>query len=237
MFWPGSGGAMREVVLDTETTGLDPATGDRVVEIGCVELMNHVATGRTFHCYINPERDMPEGAFAVHGLSAQFLSGHPVFAAQVRKFLAFLGDARLVIHNAEFDMKFLNAELTRAGFPPLTWDRVTDTLAIARRRFPGASNSLDALCKRFEVDTSARTLHGALLDSQLLAEVYLELMGGRQRGLEIGVSAQAARPTAQAPTRRTRPAPLPPLLTEAEAAAHAAFVAAMGPSAIWVRKG
>jgi DNA polymerase III subunit epsilon len=231
---------MREIVMDTETTGLDPFTGDRLVEIGCVELINHLPTGVTFHRYINPERDMPAGAFAVHGLSEEFLRGYPVFAQVADDFLAFIGGDRLVIHNAEFDVRFLNAELTRLGRAPLSFDRVLDTLAMARRRFPGASASLDALCRRFGVDGSARTLHGALLDSQLLAEVYLELLGGRQTGLDIGVSTQADRKiksdTRGPAPRRARPAPLPPRLTEAEAEAHAAFVAKMGATAIWSRQ-
>jgi DNA polymerase III subunit epsilon len=232
---------MREIVLDTETTGLDPLTGDRLVEIGCVELINHLPTGVTFHRYINPERDMPAGAFAVHGLSEEFLRGHPVFALIADDFLEFIGGDRLVIHNAEFDMRFLNAELTRLGRPALGFDRVLDTLAMARRRFPGASASLDALCRRFGVDGTARTLHGALLDSQLLAEVYLELLGGRQTGLDIGSTSNTDRKMqtggrAQAP-RRSRPAPLPARLTQAEAEAHAAFVARMGDTAIWSREG
>jgi DNA polymerase-3 subunit epsilon len=232
--------AMREIVLDTETTGLDPATGDRLVEIGCVELVNHLPTGVTYHQYINPERDMPAGAFAVHGLSEEFLRNHPVFADVVDEFLSFIGSDRLVIHNAEFDMRFLNAELVRAGRRQLTSDRVVDTLALARRRFPGASASLDALCRRFGVDGSARTLHGALLDSELLAEVYLELMGGRQTGLDFVVRNGGDRnisdtTRAMAP-RRVRPNPLPPRLTPQEEAAHAAFVARMGEAALWLRK-
>lgn len=228
---------MREIVLDTETTGFDPASGDRIVEIGCVELVNHLPTGATFHRYINPERDMPEGAFQVHGLSEDFLRGFPVFAAQVDDFLEFIADARLVIHNAEFDMKFLNAELARLRRPALSPARVTDTLALARSRFPGAQASLDALCRRFGVDRSARTLHGALLDSQLLAEVYLELRGGRQTGLDLAAAAAAEQrgPAAPMRPRRARPAPLAPRITEAEAAAHAAFVARMGDAALWRR--
>lgn len=225
---------MREIVLDTETTGFDPASGDRIVEIGCVELVNHLPTGATFHRYINPERDMPEGAFQVHGLSEDFLRGFPVFAAQVDDFLEFIADARLVIHNAEFDMKFLNAELARLRRPALSPARVTDTLALARSRFPGAQASLDALCRRFGVDRSARTLHGALLDSQLLAEVYLELRGGRQTGLDLAAAEQRG-PAAPMRPRRARPAPLAPRITEAEAAAHAAFVARMGDAALWRR--
>ena len=182
----GSGsGAMREIVLDTETTGLDPDTGDRIVEIGAVELVNHMPTGRIFHAYINPQRDVPAEAVEVHGLTAAFLSDKPVFAAVAAEFAAFIGDARLVIHNAAFDMRFLNAELGWAGQPGIAWARAVDTLELARRRFPGAQNTLDALCRRFGVDNCGREKHGALLDSELLAEVYLELMGGRQPDLVL----------------------------------------------------
>ncbi len=176
---------MREIVLDTETTGLDPRKGDRVVEIGCIELVNHVQSGREFHAYLDPERDMPEAAFNVHGLSAEFLSGKPKFADVADDFLTFIDGAKLVIHNAEFDLKFLNAELKAAGRPPIDMTRAVDTLLIARQKFPGAQASLDALCRRFEIDLSVRDKHGALLDSQLLAEVYLELIGGREPGLEL----------------------------------------------------
>ena len=174
---------MREIVLDTETTGLNPKSGDRVVEIGCVEIVNQVATGEIYHQYINPQRDMPEGAFSVHGLSSEFLSDKPVFADIVDALLDFFGNARLVIHNAEFDMNFLNWELKALGRAPLSLDRATDTVRMAREKFPGAPASLDALCKRFQIDNSNRQLHGALLDARLLADVYLELIGGRQRGL------------------------------------------------------
>ena len=193
---------MREIVLDTETTGLDPSAGDRVVEIACLELVNHVSTGRHFQRYVNPERDMPEEAFRIHGLSQDFLSRHPVFADLAEEFLAFLGEDRVVIHNAEFDLRFLNAELARLDRPPLDQTRVCDTLALARRRFPGAQVSLDALCRRFEIDNSARTLHGALLDCELLAEVYLQLSGGRQPGLEL-VQERPSGPTLQ--PRQARP--------------------------------
>lgn len=176
---------MREIVLDTETTGMDPAKGDRIVEIGCVELINHVPTGKHLHLYLNPERDVPAEAVAVHGLTWDFLKKHPTFAEVVDKFTDFVGDDMLVIHNAEFDVKFLNAELRTLGFPALQMKRVTDTVAMARRKFPGSPASLDALCRRFGIDASARTLHGALLDSELLAEVYLELLGGRQHGLTL----------------------------------------------------
>lgn len=171
---------MREIVLDTETTGLDPATGDRIVEIGAVELFNGVPTGANYHVYINPERDMPEGAFRVHGLSTEFLKGHPVFHAIATEFSAFIGDDRLVIHNAEFDVKFINAEFARLDLAPLAADRILDTLALARRKHPNSGNSLDALCARYGIDASRRKKHGALLDAELLAEVYVELSGGRQ---------------------------------------------------------
>ncbi|MBL4907082.1 MAG: DNA polymerase III subunit epsilon [Sneathiella sp.] len=195
---------MREIALDTETTGFDPSTGDRIVEIGCVEMENFVATGRIFHKYINPERDMPEGAFKVHGLSREFLKGHNVIAAEMDGFLDFIGDSKLVIHNAAFDMKFINAELIRLKRPPLSMGQSIDTVALARKMFPGAQASLDALCRRFKIDNTARTKHGALLDAELLAEVYLELRGGRQRGLSLAAegsdkSFQVAKSVARAP--------------------------------------
>lgn len=177
---------MREIVFDTETTGMDPATGDRLVEIGCVELENHIPTGRTYHQYLNPERDVPAEAVAVHGLTLEKLKNEPTFGEIVGDFLEFIGiDSKLIAHNAEFDMKFINAELKTFGFPAIESKRVVDTLVIARKKFPGSPASLDALCRRFNIDNTGRTLHGALLDSELLAEVYLELLGGRQRGLEI----------------------------------------------------
>jgi len=226
---------MREIVLDTETTGLDPQDGHRLVEIGAVELFNHVPTGRTYHQYINPQRAMTDGAFAVHGISDVFLADKPVFADIVAAFLTFLDDAVMVIHNAAFDMKFLNAELGWAGHPALPMSRAIDTLDIARRRFPGSPVSLDALCRRFAVDNAARTKHGALLDSEILAEVYLELVGGRQPGLALGAVAKANADGTE--TGHWRPAPrsrpLPPRLTEAEAEAHAAFVAELGAAALW----
>lgn len=174
---------MREIVLDTETTGLDPAEGHRLVEIGCIELSNHLPTGRTFQTYFNPLRDVPAEAVRVHGLTTEFLKNHPLFAEKVDAFLEFIGDATLVIHNAEFDMKFLNAELKACGFKPLPMTNVIDTVLIAREKFPGQPANLDALCRRFNVDNAERKYHGALLDSELLAEVYLELIGGRQHGL------------------------------------------------------
>jgi len=225
---------VREIILDTETTGLDPATGDRIVEIGAVELLNHLPTGRTFHVYINPERDMPREAEAVHGLSSAFLKDKPVFAAMAQDFLDFIGDAALIIHNASFDMAFINAELGFLRLPSIPPERVVDTLHIARQKHPGASNSLDALCRRYGIDNSKRTKHGALLDSELLAEVYLELIGGRQTALilEATVTKKAATVVA-AQIALQRPVPLPSRLTEEERAAHAAFVAALGDAALW----
>lgn len=178
---------MREIVFDTETTGMDPAEGDKLVEIGCIELENHMPTGRTFHQYINPERDVPAEAVAVHGLTQEKLKDEPTFGEIVGDFLDFIGmDSKLIAHNAPFDVKFMNAELKTFGFPALEPKRIIDTLVLARRKFPGSPANLDALCRRFHIDNSNRTLHGALLDSELLAEVYLELLGGRQRGLDIG---------------------------------------------------
>ena len=231
---------MRELVLDTETTGLDPLNGDRLVEIGCVEVFNHIATGKTYHQYINPERDMPPGAFAVHGLSEEFLRDFPVFAAVADAFLEFIGDDPLVIHNAKFDMGFLNAELRRLNRPALPMSQSVDTVTMARRRFPGAPASLDALCRRFDVDNSSRTKHGALLDAELLAEVYLELRGGRQPGLslaaaEAGASSEndAAEVVDLQPGADIRP-PRPHLPTPEELAAHEAFVAALK-EPLWTR--
>lgn len=195
---------MREIVLDTETTGLDPGDGHRIVEIACLELANHMPTGEVFRVYVNPERDMPAEAFKVHGLSEEFLSTHPKFADIAGEFLAFIGDADLVIHNAEFDLKFLRAEFERLEDQTLSTGKIIDTLAMARSRFPGAPASLDALCRRFEVDNSARTTHGALLDTELLAEVYLELTGGRQPGLSLG-AAKTDAPLAAAATSEQRP--------------------------------
>lgn len=177
---------IREVVLDTETTGMDPSDGHRIIEIGCVELLNHLPTGRTFHQYINPEREVDAGAIAVHGIKNEFLKDKPVFAEIVGSFLEFCDGAKLVIHNAEFDIKFLNAELKLLGFPPFKLAEAIDTLLVARKKFPGSPANLDALCRRFNIDLSARDLHGALLDAQLLADVYLELLGGRQHGLGLG---------------------------------------------------
>ncbi len=228
---------MREIVLDTETTGFDPESGDRIVEIGAVELKGHMPTGNTYHQYINPERAMPEGAFEVHGLGDEFLSDKPLFGAVAKAFVDFIGDAKLVIHNAAFDMKFINAELAWAGLTRIEWERAIDTLAIARRKFPGAPASLDALCRRYGIDNSARTLHGALLDSEILAEVYLELIGGRQPdfGLSSAPESQTASGKDQSKRLGQRKAPLPTLLTDEETAAHDAFVGTMGENALWTR--
>jgi DNA polymerase-3 subunit epsilon len=226
---------MREIVLDTETTGLDPEQGDRLVEIGGVELFNHMPTGRTFHQYLNPQRAMSAEAFAVHGLGDEFLRDKPVFSAIVDDFLGFVGDAKLVIHNASFDMKFINAELSWVGRPPIPVDQAIDTLAIARKKFPGSPASLDALCRRFGIDNASRTLHGALLDSQILAEVYLELIGGRQPGLVLTAVQTTVEIEAGSGRIGPRPRALSPRLTDEEADAHAAFVAKLGDDAVWKR--
>lgn len=214
---------MREIALDTETTGLDPKAGHRIVEIGCVEMMNRVATGNVFHHYINPERDMPEEAQAIHGLSEDFLKDHAVFAKTADGFLDFIGSSQLVIHNAEFDMRFINAELVLIGKASIPMDRTTDTVRMARKKFPGAPANLDALCRRFNIDNSNRDLHGALLDARLLAEVYLELTGGRQTDLGLatgGVVAGSANHTSDRPMREPRPhSP-----SAVEEAAHTAFI-------------
>jgi DNA polymerase-3 subunit epsilon len=224
---------LREIVFDTETTGLDPAAGHRIVEIGCIEILNAIPTGQTFHVYLDPERDMPEEAFRVHGISVESLIGKPKFAEIADKFLSFVGDAVLVAHNAEFDMRFLNAELAALGFGPLSSERVVDTLTLARRRHPGSPVSLDALCQRYGIDASRRTRHGALLDAELLAEVYAELTGGRQASLLLQTATAHAQRTATA--RAARPAALAPLITAAEWATHAAFVATLGAHPLWRR--
>lgn len=228
---------MREIALDTETTGFDPDKGDRIVEIGAVELFNHLPTGCTFHRYLNPERSVPEDAFKVHGLSDAFLADKPLFAAVAAEFLTFIGDAPLVIHNATFDMRFLNAELGWLDLPPLPAERAVDTLAIARRRFPGAQASLDALCRRFGIDNTARTLHGALLDSEILAEVYLELIGGRQPIFALGKTASAGQPGTVDWRPRPRPTPLPSRLTPQEADDHSQFVAGLAGGGRWDKPG
>lgn len=227
---------MREIVLDTETTGFDPKTGDRIVEIGAVELMGHVATGNTYHQYINPERGMPNDAFEVHGLGDEFLRDKPKFAAVGQAFLDFVGDSKMIIHNAAFDMKFLNFELGKMGLRQLPWEQAVDTLAIARKKFPGSPSSLDALCRRFGIDNSSRTLHGALLDSEILAEVYLELIGGKQPdfGLSTRVETKAGENTSEW-VARPRTTPLPSRLSEKENAAHAEFVSKLGGDALWLK--
>lgn len=240
---------MREIVLDTETTGFEPGEGDRIVEIGAIELLNHMPTGRTYHQYINPRRSMPAAAFGVHGIGPDLLESpetpkpgqvtlrdKPVFADIAQAFIDFVGDARLVIHNAAFDMKFLNAELGWVNRSLLPNDQALDTLAIARKKFPGSPASLDALCRRFGIDNSNRTLHGALLDSEILAEVYLELIGGRQPDLVLAGSPNETR-TSSDQTDVWRPAPRPmplaPKINAAEADAHAAFIETLGENALW----
>lgn len=239
---------MREIVLDTETTGFEPGEGDRIVEIGAVELLNHMPTGRTYHQYINPERSMPAGAFGIHGIGPDLLEppqqpkpgqetlrDKPVFKDIAQSFVDFVGNAKMVIHNAAFDMKFLNAELGWVGRPLLPMDQAVDTLAIARRKFPGSPASLDALCRRFGIDNSSRTLHGALLDSEILAEVYLELIGGRQPDFALAPDARTRNASGMSQDWRPTPRPhaLPSKLTAEEIAAHAAFVAKLGDDAVW----
>ncbi|MAF96157.1 MAG: DNA polymerase III subunit epsilon [Rhodospirillaceae bacterium] len=219
---------MREVVLDTETTGLDPRSGHRIVEIGCVELINHMATGKHFHKYLNPERDVPEQATAIHGLTEEFLSTQPVFADIAEELEAFIGDSALVIHNAEFDLGFINTEREKIGQPPVASNRAIDTVSLARRKFPGAQANLDALCRRFRIDNSDRTLHGALKDARLLAEVYLELIGGRQQ--DLGLSAEERKIVESAEKNRRPPRPHAP--TDTEQRAHAQFMEKLE-SPIW----
>lgn len=229
---------LREIVLDTETTGLDAKSGDRLIEIGCLELVNRIPSGREFHRFINPEeREIHPDAEAVHGISSDFLRDKPAFSAVVDDFLAFVGDAALVIHNASFDMGFINMELERSGRPPIPMIRVIDTLALARRKHPAGPNSLDALCKRYGIDNSKRVKHGALMDSELLAEVYIELLGERQAVLVLG---QESASVARASARRTyaarpRTAPLPPRLTPEAEALHRAFIETLGEDALWRR--
>jgi DNA polymerase-3 subunit epsilon len=239
---------MREIVLDTETTGFEPHEGDRIVEIGAIELMGHVPTGRTYHQYINPQRSMPAEAFGVHGIGPDLLEppqepkpgqetlrDKPLFKDIAQDFVDFVGDAKLIIHNAAFDMKFLNAELGWLNRPHLPMDQAVDTLAIARRRFPGSPASLDALCRRFAIDNSSRTLHGALLDSEILAEVYLELIGGRQPDFALATDTRSRSADGAASDWRPmpRPTPLAPRITKEEAAAHAALVEKLGDGAVW----
>ena len=227
---------MREVVLDTETTGLDPADGHRVLEIGAVEIVHQSLTGKVFHALINPERDVPQDAVRVHGHSAAVLKDKPVFASVVGDFLAFIGDSKLVIHNADFDVRFVNAELARLGLAAIDMDRVVDTLALARKRHPGQPNSLDALCDRYRIDRSRRVRHGALLDAEILVEVYCELMGGRQRSLMLGdaVELAGAAAAALAPRYSERPR-RQSSIEHAEANVHFRYVESLGPDAIWFR--
>ncbi len=241
---------MREIVLDTETTGFDPFSGDRIVEIGAVELMNHVATGETYHVYINPERGMPDEAFGVHGIGPDLLDSpraanpgevtlkdKPVFKKVGQSFLDFIQDSKLIIHNAAFDMKFLNAELKWMNLPEIPYDQAFDTLMVARKRFPGSPASLDALCRRFNIDNSNRTLHGALLDSEILAEVYLELIGGKQPDFGLAPVEKNKSSTGEESNWRptARPTALPSRLSDKEKAAHAAFVEKLGEDALWLK--
>jgi DNA polymerase-3 subunit epsilon len=225
---------MREIVLDTETTGLDPLQGHRIVEIGAVELLNHIPTGKTYHTYINPQRDVPREAEAVHGLSSAFLKDKPTFSKIADKLLEFIGDTVLIIHNASFDVGFLNAEFGFIKRPPILYERIIDTLALAKKRHPMGPNSLDALCKRYGIDIAKRTKHGALLDSELLAGVYLELIGGRQIALTLPKTDSVSHlqtSNALLPTKRSNP--LPQRLTDEELARHEALVKSLGAAALW----
>lgn len=228
---------LREIVLDTETTGTDHAKGDRIIEIGCVELLNHIPTGKTYHVYINPEYPVAPGAFAVHGLSNEFLADKPVFAAIADEFYDFIRDGRLVIHNAAFDIGFINAEFARTGHPSIALPDVVDTLLMARRKHPGAANNLDALCSRYGIDNSKRTKHGALLDSEILAEVYIELIGGRQVGFDLSAQpAKGSGPSGRfdaSAQREAKPRPMISRLTDEERAAHAAFIEQLGANSLW----
>ncbi len=223
---------MREIVLDTETTGLDPLTGDRLVEIGCIELVNRFPTGKIFHGYFNPERDMPQSALQIHGLTIAFLKDQPLFAHRAGELVEFLGDAQIVAHNAMFDLAFFNAELDRAGHPAVSRERMVDTLLLARRKHPGAANRLDDLCARYAIDNSRRTKHGALLDAELLAEVYVELTGARQAQLILSQAPPILAP-GEIIAVRERPVPLPTRLTADAQAAHREFIASLGENAIW----
>ncbi len=226
---------MREIVFDTETTGLDHTNGDRLIEIGCVELLNHIPTGRTFHRYINPRRAVSEGAASVHGLTDDFLRGQPAFEEVADSFTEFVGDSQLVAHNAGFDRGFINMELGLCGRAQFKDQRFVDTLLLARRRHPNGPNSLDALCARYGIDNSARTLHGALLDAEILAEVYLELLGGRQATLALGTLRRDGGTFAPTRSIEARPRPLAPRLTPDDARTHAAFVAGLGNAPVWSR--
>jgi DNA polymerase-3 subunit epsilon len=225
---------MREIVLDTETTGLDPFSGHRLVEIGCIELVNRIPSGQTFHRYLNPERDMPREAFSVHGLSEEFLRDKPLFLHVADELIEFLGEAPLVIHNAGFDIGFLNAELERAGRPPIGRERLVDTLLLARRKHPGGANRLDDLCARYAIDNSRRDKHGALLDAELLAEVYVELIGARQAQLVLSQTPISLGGSGESlSVARWRTQPLPERVSAEERAAHRQFVATLGEAAIW----
>jgi DNA polymerase-3 subunit epsilon len=226
---------MREIVLDTETTGLDPYQGHRLIEVGCIELLNRIPSGQTFHRYVNPGRDVPAEAFAIHGLSDEFLKDKPRFDEVADDLIAFIGEAPLVAHNAAFDLNFINAEFERAGRAVIARERMVDTLLLARRKHPGSPNRLDDLCARYSIDNSRRAKHGALLDAEILAEVYLELIGGRQAQLilvETGHQSVAAGPGRLNPIK-PRPIALPSRLTEADLAAHLDFRAGLGERAIW----
>ena len=226
---------MREIVLDTETTGLNPANGDRIVEIGALELINHLPTGKQFHKYVNPQRDMPTEAFAVHGLSQEFLSDKPLFADIAGEFEEFIQEDTLIIHNAPFDMKFLNAELINISRVPLNFNRVIDSLKLARKKHPAGPNSLDALCRRYKIDISMRDIHGALLDSQLLAGVYLELIGGRQTSLTLATNetTNVVETVAKSKYQKVRPYPLRFRLTQEEICAHEKLVKSFKTSSLW----
>jgi DNA polymerase-3 subunit epsilon len=228
---------LREIVLDTETTGTEHAKGDRIVEIGCVELLNHIPTGKSYHVYINPDCPVQDGAFRVHGLSNEFLADKPVFAAIADEFVDFVGDGRMVIHNAAFDIGFINAEFARTGHRPINLANVVDTLTMARRKHPGAANNLDALCSRYGIDNSRRTKHGALLDAEILAEVYIELIGGRQVGFDLAVQPSGqnglAAKAGSVASARTRSRQVVSRLTDAERAAHEAFIQTLGPNPLW----
>ncbi|ADP71898.1 DNA polymerase III, epsilon subunit [Rhodomicrobium vannielii ATCC 17100] len=229
---------MRELVLDTETTGLDPKSGHRIIELACVELHNYIPTGVFWHWYFNPERSVPREATAIHGLTDGFLADKPLFGAIAPDIVKVLEGARLIIHNASFDVGFLNFEFQKLGYQqPISMERVTDTLALARRKHPGSPNNLDALCRRYGIDNSTRTKHGALLDSELLADVYLRLIGAEQAGLDLGARSAEVTVAGQAAAVQVRLKPLPSRLTAEEAAAHAAFVATLGDKAIWKRYG
>jgi DNA polymerase III subunit epsilon len=228
---------VREIILDTETTGLDPKKGDRLIEIGCIEIVNRIPTGKEYHCFINPERDVPIEAQNVHGLSTEFLKDKPLFRKVAKEFLAFIGDDTLVIHNAQFDIGFLNFELDRIGLPTIGFDRVVDTLALARRKHPAGPNNLDALCKRYGIDNSKRTKHGALVDSLLLAEVYVELLGERQAALVLQAKGTQSGTVARAGKSKAaqRPTPLPSRVRAEDISAHRSYISKLGSKAVWLK--